>query len=63
MKIVKRDNYGREGPGHDTTVMAENVESEFAELLCYLLNNSSSYGPDWYFTTAQNDYQPTKWEP
>ena len=64
MKIVRKDNYDREGPWGDEHFVAENIKSKhLAEVMCRALNNIDPHGNNFY-VVAEDDYVlPPPWEP
>jgi len=63
MKIIKVDNYDREGPGHDPVLIAESVRENYAKIICDYLNALRDPMGDDYYVIKPDDYVLTKWEP
>jgi hypothetical protein len=65
MKIIKVDNYDREGPGFDPVLICNNVCDFYADLIADLLNQR--YNPtgdlEDFFKKVPDTYILTKWEP
>lgn len=64
MKIVKADNFDREGQAGDDVLIAENVSEQWAKVIVELLNDKTChrYSKD-FFKSVKDDYNLKKFEP
>jgi len=63
MKIVIIDNFGREGPGYDDTLVAENVNKPYGEKIVELLNKGEWEGSNDFYTLQEDDYHLREFKP
>jgi len=64
MKIILVDNFNREGPGHNDTLIAEKVNKHFIKKICEFLNlRFGGINSPNYFRPVENDYKPHKFKP
>lgn len=64
MKIVKADNFDREGQVGDDVLIAENVSEQWAKVIVELLNDKTchQYSED-FFKAVEDNYKLKKFEP
>jgi len=63
MKVIKVDNYNREGPGYDDKLVAENLTTKEAMELAKE-RNSDPTRPDFdWFKVVEDDYKLYEWAP
>ena len=65
MKIIRTDNYDREGPEGNQYVVAEGIKSEGnAKIMCDALNKHGGERSDAFFKVVPDDHVlPPDWEP
>ena len=56
MKVIRVDNFDREGPGHDDKVEASNLSEEEARALAKKLNEQRG-GEESYYRAVPDDYK------
>jgi hypothetical protein len=64
VKIISVDNFDREGPGHDDSLVADNVSSGYIKTMVQALNEShSGNGAQRFFRAVEDDYELQVFEP
>lgn len=64
MKIVRVDNYNREGPGHDDKLVATDITNNAeAVVMVSALNAQEHPTSSNYYTLKEDDYQLQVFEP
>ena len=63
MKIVRIDNFDREGPGHDDKLIAENVIEPYGAKIVEFLNKGEWEGSSDFYTLQKDDYKLKIFEP
>jgi hypothetical protein len=65
VKIVCVDNFNREGPGHDDTLVASEITSQrWADIMCEALNKKlSGSRASEFFRVVDDDYELQVFEP
>ncbi len=63
VKIIKVDNFDREGPGHDHELIATNVQAYWGTKLVDYLNQESDERSDEFFRLVADDFKLQVFEP
>lgn len=63
MEIIERDNFGREGPGHDDRFVVYVKNAELAYQICVLLNRERGDASATYFAVVEDNYKLYRFEP
>lgn len=63
-KIIRCDNFEREGPGHDDVLLCENVSDEWAKkIVDALIEMYTRDNGQYYYRAVDNDYKLQVFEP
>ena len=57
MKIIRRDNFDREWPGHEDLLIAENVEKHYLEVIVKALNRMDDMCGQYYYEAVEDSYK------
>lgn len=65
MKVIRVDNYDREGPGFDPKLIKAHVTKAGGEEIARILNASSSANGrgQYFYKCVEDDYKLEKWQP
>lgn len=63
MKIVRIDNFDREGPGYDDKLIAENVHEHYGKKIVNLLNNGEHRESSDFYTLQEDEYKLKEFQP
>lgn len=63
MKIIRRDNFDREGPGHDDYFVAFVQNEETAKKVAELLNDDAATIGQVYYQVVPDSYELYRFHP